>query len=91
MAQEIEGLRIELSKKEERVFELETRLGGGKREWQYDLFELRSQPWLAAGHRIHTKAVITMEIGLSVLLEVGDLVPEHRPKPCAHNPAHDKS
>ena len=32
MAQEIEGLRIELSKKEERVFELETRLGGGKRE-----------------------------------------------------------
>lgn len=29
MAEEIEGLRIELSKKEERVFELETRLGGG--------------------------------------------------------------
>lgn len=32
MAEEIEGLRIELSKKEERVFELETRLGGGKRD-----------------------------------------------------------
>ena len=29
MAQEIEGLRIELAQKEERVFVLEERLGGG--------------------------------------------------------------
>lgn len=28
MAEEIEGLRIELSKKEERVFELETQIAG---------------------------------------------------------------
>ncbi len=30
MSEEIEGLRIELSQKEERVFVLEQRLGGGK-------------------------------------------------------------